>query len=55
MNAIDRAALVQLSKGDGEMRVTKRLMRGILADLASHEAADRAQAIIGRKIGSAIA
>lgn len=55
MNEIDRAALVQLSKGDGEMRVSKRLMRGLLAEMRGRDAIDRAGAIIGRTIGSATA
>lgn len=48
MNRDDLTRLQQMAQGDGEMRLSKRLMRTLLADVGLRDATDRAQAMIGR-------
>lgn len=55
MNDIDIAALEQISKGDGELRLSKRLVRGLLARMRASEAADRSRAMIDRMVGTVAA
>ena len=53
MNDVDIAALESLSQGNGEVRLSKRLMRGILAQLRANEAAGRSRDMVERMIGTA--
>ena len=55
MNDVDIAALESLSQGNGEVRLSKRLMRGILAQLRANEAAGRSRDMVERMIGTATA
>lgn len=55
MNDVDVAALERLAQGNGEVRLSKRLMRGILAQLRANEAAGRSRDIVERMIGTATA
>lgn len=55
MNDVDVAALERLAQGHGEMRLSKRLMRGILAQLRANEAAGRSRDMVERMVGTATA
>lgn len=44
------AQLQALAQGEGEMRVSRRLMRALLADLALGNAARRAQDMVDRAL-----
>ncbi|MFD1103702.1 hypothetical protein [Sphingobium olei] len=55
MNEVDIAALESLAQGNGELRVSKRLLRGMLAKLRANEAADRSRAMVDRMIGTVAA
>lgn len=50
MNDDDLARLQQLAQGDGEMRLSKRLMRGLLAQMKLNDTAERVQAMVGRTL-----
>jgi hypothetical protein len=50
---VDVAALERLAQGNGEVRLSKRLMRGILAQLRANEAAGRSRDMVERMIGTA--
>lgn len=52
MNEVDIAALESLAQGDGEVRISKRLLRAVLATRRLSEAADRTRAMVGRMIGT---
>jgi len=48
----DVARLQVMAQGDGEMRLSKRLMRALLADLALSDAARRVQDMLDRTLRS---
>ena len=52
MNEVDIAALESMAQGQGEVRMSKRLLRGVLAKLRASEAADRSRAMVDRMIGT---
>lgn len=56
MSTVDIEALERLAEGDGEIRVTKRWLRGIVAQLKAQNAAQNAggrmQDIFDRMYGS---
>lgn len=49
----DIAQIQLLAQGEGEMRMSKRVVRALLAQLAMTSATHRAQAIVGRVVGTA--
>jgi hypothetical protein len=51
----DLVQLEALSQGEGEIRVTKRWLRAIVAQLKATEAADRTRDIFDRIVGSRVA
>lgn len=55
MNEVDIAALEGMAQGNGELRLSKRLVRGLLAKLRASEAAERSRAMVDRMIGTATA
>ncbi|SEI68748.1 hypothetical protein SAMN05518849_101559 [Sphingobium sp. AP50] len=48
MNAVDVAALSQMAQGDGEMHLSKRLVRALLAQMALADTIHRTQAMVDR-------
>lgn len=48
MNEVDVAALESMAQGRGEVRMSKRLLRGLLADRRARQAADRSRAMVDR-------
>jgi hypothetical protein len=52
MMQADVAQLQQMAQGEGELRLSKRLMRTLLADLALSDAARRAQDMVDRTLRS---
>ncbi|MEA3389373.1 MAG: hypothetical protein U9R64_08915 [Pseudomonadota bacterium] len=55
MNEVDVAALKTMAQGNGEVRVSKRLLRRLLADMPASEAAGRTPAMVGRMTGTVAA
>ncbi|WP_328277727.1 hypothetical protein [Sphingobium sp.] len=50
MSEEDLSTLQIMAQGDGEMRLSKRLMRALLARLKLDEATRRAQDMVGRNL-----
>ena len=55
MNDVDVAALKTLALGNGEVRVSKRLLRSLLANMPTSEADGRTPAMVGRMTGTVAA
>lgn len=53
MSDEDLSTLRIMAQGEGEMRLSKRLVRSLLAQLKLDEATRRAQAMVGRIVGTA--
>ncbi len=52
MTQVDIAALEKVAEGEGEIRVTTRWLRTVVAQLKAAEAADRTRNIFDRMYGS---
>ncbi|MEA3390059.1 MAG: hypothetical protein U9R64_12415 [Pseudomonadota bacterium] len=52
MTQVDIAALEKVAEGEGEVRVTKRWLRGIVAQMKTLQAADRTRDIFDRMYGT---
>ncbi|WP_293980075.1 hypothetical protein [Sphingobium sp.] len=55
MNEVDIAALESMAQGSGEVRMSKRLLRGMLAKLRASEASGRSRGMVDRMVGTVAA